>query len=400
MISVLLAAAGAPWEAAALAEINGPTMVVMRRCLDIDELLATAATGQAHAAVVALEAPGLDVPAAERLRGYGVAVVAVAPTGLSPDEVAARADRLGVAMVPADQLEILSAIIDEIVGDVATRPAVGVAGGGHPVIAVWGPAGAPGRTTIAIGMAAELAARSVSTVLVDADPYGGVVAAALGILDEVSGLLAAARPTGSVPGSLRAVGPRLSVLTGLPRGDRWIEVRPGALEDILRATRAIGPVVVDTGFCLEDDPGAEFAGRAARNTLTLEATRAADRIVVVGTPDPIGLARLARGLTEIREHRSAPVEVVLNRVRSSLGWSSGEITELVRTFAPTEPVHLIPHDLDAVDRAMLTGRTLAESGPSRPVTVAIAGLVDSLFPASAHSGARGRRDRRRRPARR
>ena len=64
------------------------------------------------------------------------------------------------------------------------------------MVAVWGPAGAPGRTTVATGLAAVLATRG-PTMLVDADPYGGSVAQVLGVLDEVSGLLAAARLAGS-----------------------------------------------------------------------------------------------------------------------------------------------------------------------------------------------------------
>ena len=66
-------------------------------------------------------------------------------------------------------------------------------GGTGRVIVVWGPAGAPGRTTLAAGIAGELARRERRTILVDADPYGGTVAQQLGIMDEVSGLLSAAR---------------------------------------------------------------------------------------------------------------------------------------------------------------------------------------------------------------
>ena len=46
------------------------------------------------------------------------------------------------------------------------------------VVAVWGPTGAPGRTTIAVTLATELAALGI-TVLVDADTYGGSVAQAV-----------------------------------------------------------------------------------------------------------------------------------------------------------------------------------------------------------------------------
>ena len=48
------------------------------------------------------------------------------------------------------------------------------------VVVVWGPQGAPGRTTVAAGLAGVLAARGAETVLVDADPYGGAVAQHLG----------------------------------------------------------------------------------------------------------------------------------------------------------------------------------------------------------------------------
>ena len=41
------------------------------------------------------------------------------------------------------------------------------------LVAVWGPTGAPGRTTVATYLACELAGLGVSTVLADADTYGG-----------------------------------------------------------------------------------------------------------------------------------------------------------------------------------------------------------------------------------
>ena len=65
------------------------------------------------------------------------------------------------------------------------------------VIAVWGPTGAPGRTTVAVTLAVEAALLGVETLLVDADTYGGSVAQALGLLDEAPGLAAAARAANS-----------------------------------------------------------------------------------------------------------------------------------------------------------------------------------------------------------
>jgi Mrp family chromosome partitioning ATPase len=63
-------------------------------------------------------------------------------------------------------------------------------------VAVWGPTGAPGRTTVAVNLAAELALLGRHTLVVDADTYGGTIAQAVGLFDESPGLAAAARAAG------------------------------------------------------------------------------------------------------------------------------------------------------------------------------------------------------------
>jgi len=61
VICVLLLAAGEPWEAPALADLEAhPGVVVLKRCVDVDDLLAAVTSGQADVAVVSLDAPGLD----------------------------------------------------------------------------------------------------------------------------------------------------------------------------------------------------------------------------------------------------------------------------------------------------------------------------------------------------
>ena len=84
-------------------------------------------------------------------------------------------------------------------------------------MAVWGPAGAPGRTTVAVGLAAEIGRRH-RTLLVDADPYGGAVAQQLGVVDEVSGVLAGA-PAGRRPGSWPSGSPGCSARS--TTGSAW-----------------------------------------------------------------------------------------------------------------------------------------------------------------------------------
>ena len=395
MVVVLIAAAGAGWESAALSRLAASSdVVVLKRCVDVDDLLATAAAGEADAAVVGLDAPGLDLLAIEHLRRAGVRPVAVAPLGSSLEAARVRATRIGVRTVLAEEeVDDLPTVLADAEAPARLEPdpipqpewAQNPSASGR-VIAVWGPAGAPGRTTVATGLAAEVARRGQRTILVDADPYGGSVAQVLGILDEVSGMLAAARLAGS--GQLaerfasvqRRVDPFLTVVSGLPRPDRWIEVRPGSVELILETAAEHGQVIVDTGFSLEDDSG-DFGARPGRNQMTLGALSVADEIVVVGTADPVGLSRLARALVELRETAgSVPARVVVNRMRPSLGWAERDVADMVAGFARPLGLHFLPEDRTTVDRALVTGRTVAETSPDAMLVRGLAELAQAVLP--------------------
>jgi MinD-like ATPase involved in chromosome partitioning or flagellar assembly len=405
MICVLVVAAGAAWEPRALAVLSRTRdAVVLKRCVDVEDLLASASTGQADVALVALDAPGLDAAAVEHLVRYRVRPVAVvAHDGAGAvDAARMRAARWGIKALLGDAEldrlgDELSALPDPSQMPTMLRspdptdanPPRGPSEG--RIVAVWGSRGAPGVTTVAINVAAVQAARGLATVLVDANPYGGSVAQQLGLTDPVSGLLTAARLAAAgtlrdrFPTTVRSVGGSLCVVTGLPRPDRWMEVRAGVIEHLLEVAAHHGQVVVDTGFSLEHDPAAEVGARPGRNTLSLGAIGVAHEIVVVGAADPVGLARLARGLVELREVAGGtPLRVVVNRYRSTLGWSRDEITGMVEGFARVRAVHFMPEDQPSADRALVTGRTLVERGDSE-LGRAIEGVVDGLAPESVRS---------------
>ena len=156
-------------------------------------------------------------------------------------------------------------------------------------------------------------------------------------------------------------------------------------------------MVVDTGFSLESDPAGEFGARPPRNQLTLAAVGEADEVVVVGSADPVGLSRLARALVEVREVTAgAPVRVVVNRMRPSLGWSERDIAGMVEGFTRLAGLHFLPDDRPTVDRALVGGRTLAEVGDS-PLVRAVGELVDALAPGTIPEAAGKGRRRRVRP---
>jgi MinD-like ATPase involved in chromosome partitioning or flagellar assembly len=258
------------------------------------------------------------------------------------------------------------------------------------VIAVWGPTGAPGRTTVAIGIADEAARLGASCLLIDGDVYGGTVAAAVGLLDESPGLAAACRAAGTTRLDAAALAPlcwqlraRFRVLTGIPFAQRWPEIRPSAIPSVLRAARALADVVVvDCGFSLETEEELSFDSLAPRrNGATLAVLDNADVVLVVGAADPIGVQRLVRGLAELREAEiSAPAWVALNKVRNAVvpGATGGELAAVVERFAGHTPRALLAYDRGALDIAMASGRLLAEAKPSSALRKGLRALACDL----------------------
>lgn len=383
--AVLVAAGGERWEQAALVALADAGITVQRRCVDLTDLLAAAATGHAQVALVSGTLTGLDHDAVVRLLRDDVLVVAVAEEAHSADLA-----RIGVGQVlaPAEVDGVASVVQQVGRGDVVADPepyagpVLPVGGSTGRVVAVFGPTGAPGRTTLAAGLAA-VRALAAPVVLVDADPYGGALGQHLGVLDEASGLLAAARLANngaltaeSFAGCRRRVSDGLDVVTGLPRPDRWVEVRAGALDSLLEQAAVVGDVVIDCGFCLEDDT--DLGRVVGRNQLTLDAVLGADEVVVVGSAEPTGLARLARALVEITEVSPAPVRVVINRMRDTLGWSEHDIVGMVEGYVRPLGVHFLPEDRPSVDKLLVAGRALTESGEG-PLRRAVTDVTAAVF---------------------
>ena len=178
--------------------------------------------------------------------------------------------------------------------------------------------------------------------------------------------------------------PGLRVLTGLPKAERWTEVRAAALERVLELSRSlVSLVVVDCGFCLEDDEELSYHTVAPRrNEATLTSLAAADTVIAVGGADPVALQRFVRGLQELGTVPSPQPLPVVNRVRSAAVGSRPEarIAASLQRFAGLEAVRFVPDDPAAVDAAVLAGRSLVEQAPESPARSAIADLASAVAP--------------------
>lgn len=395
-----------------LEQLRGPVTVV-RRCDEFADMIAACHTGIARAAIVAVDAGEITTTLVERLRAAEVAIVALA----DDDDARERMRALGVrhtrsAIDPGVLAEEVAAAVADLEQHRSGVPSVAFAdpsyalapmitpsgqsqepAGDGTVIAVWGPTGATGRTTVAVNIAAELAATGSRILLMDADTYGASVAAFLGLLDESAGIAQACRIADQGvldPPSLKRVcaevnvgGNSLYVLTGVTRADRWAEVRPSALSALLTVARSVfDTVVIDCAFGIEADEELSFDTLAPRrNGATLRCLELADEVYAVGSADSVGVPRLVRALAELDEAVPTAVpRVVFNKVRAaSVGRSPDrQLREAWDRFGPSTPISaFLPADFDAADAALLNGEALCETAPGSPLRSAIAGLVDA-----------------------
>lgn len=281
--------------------------------------------------------------------------------------------------------------VEELLGGV--RPleaAVAAAESPGTVVAVWGPVGAPGRTTVAVNLAAELAAAGRSVILADADTHGAAVGPVLGMLDEAPGFAAACRLAGSDSLSrseFERVAHRYEsghggfwVLTGIGRPSRWPELSAERVTKAIRQLRGWADfVVLDVAAGLErDEELVSDLHAPRRNAATIAAVQAADHVLAVGSADPVGVARLLRSHVEVVEAApSARVTVVMNRLRASaIGLNpQAQVSQTLSRFGGIDDPVIVPHDLAAADAAVLSGRTLADAAPRSAARQAIARIA-------------------------
>lgn len=278
------------------------------------------------------------------------------------------------------------------------------------LLAVWGPHGAPGRTSLAIELSAALAAREGRVALIDADAYAPAIALLLGLTDDGPGIAAACRR--AELGSLDA--PELSrlavpletnagtveVLAGLNRPTRWPELSAERLRATLLACRSwAAHTVIDVAPPLDaDEELLSDLQVPRRNAATRTVLEEVDQVFAVTSADPLGIARFVRAHAEVRAHiGSTPMTVLVNRVRTGpLGIDArGQIRRALDRFSGITDVQFLPDDPRALDAALLHSRPVADVVPRAPFASAVRRLANGVAAPSAADAVPLRRERRR-----
>lgn len=246
--------------------------------------------------------------------------------------------------------------------DAAGKPQIG------KIIAVWGTHGAPGRSTLALALAAYLNEQG-STILVDCDINAPAQVQLLGLPEDSSGLASAARlATHGELDSTRLVQTLLSakadlqVLTGLGRSGRWRELPVASMNKVWEVCRHTAEyTVVDLSGGLEEERVEDFAMEPDHDAVAAALLEQADLTLIVGAADPVGIRRLIQLLNSNRQAVGGHSQVVVNRVRSSTAGADPNtaIGSVLARYTSASDIVYVPADYRLFDKALMQAQPVA-----------------------------------------
>lgn len=359
-----------------------PDVHLFMRCVDRVEVLAAIRGGQIDGIVCFGGPSWFDRQCIEEARESGISIVIVTDDPL----VVLSGEQRDIPVLP------LQTSPDELVAHLTAGPSsvdeqVDPHSGSRngKLFAVWGAKGSPGRTTLAIELACEMAALEPSTLLIDGDPYGGDILQSLGMTEELATVVWASRLAHRDELSSSTLGAQLRrageagpvVLPGLPHPYAWTDVSEFGWTRLLREVQNIfATVVVDTGFCLEaDQAGTEDLGRS-RNEMARAALKEAHQVVAVTGGDPVSLKHFIRSFGRLEElvERDA-ITIVVNRAspqdrRATAALITEHLGKRVARFVPDRP--------EDARRAVVAGLAIREAIHRSDISEAIRELAASL----------------------
>lgn len=260
--------------------------------------------------------------------------------------------------------------------------------GAGQVVAVWGAPGAPGASTLAVNIVAELShvrgkrgtepGRRIC--LIDLDCWAPSIAAILGRVAEIPGVAAAARLaerdelTEAELGRLSVAGPGGSwVLSGLAALDRWPELSADRVSVLISMIRGwFDLVVIDVGAHGPADESSADQLAPHRTAAARAACEAADVLIGVGAADPIGLARLVRAWPNWQQP-GTPSLLVINKLRARVlgAQPAAQVRRACEQFVGVTPAAVLPFDSAAADAALCAAEPLRDSAGRSGLRAAI-----------------------------
>ena len=256
---------------------------------------------------------------------------------------------------------------------------------GAQLISVWSPVGSPGKSTLAVSIAAELAESGKRVFLLDADTYAPSLDLQLGLTDHPAGLAAACRLVTQERfdleqlqrlSTLLTIGAgTLTLMTGLSSESRWPEVSAEKLDDLIMvASKDFDFVVLDVASPISAGLNS-VTSLVDRNAVSRWAVTYSDKLIAVCGADPISVARFLSASSQLSElSPKGQVLTVVNRLRTSVLGSSAkqQIAQTLARMGQIDVNGFIPDDPAAADAALKDSVPLALGRRSSQARLAIA----------------------------
>lgn len=358
---VLLAIGNPERERQLLTALREGGCSIAGRCLDGPSLVQQAVVGNTDVVLASAGLHRLTGASLIAVREAGVPMVLLAGAG-----EADAYDGLSYVLPAASDGPVIIAALHEAIrrGAVASQahadnpsaPERAAHGyhGNREVIALVSGKGAPGTTTVAIGLAAVLGAKGRSVLLIDGDLRGGSIGPFLD-LDPRRGLSGlSVGPIDRLAGVLDELqdGPGFSILTGIERPEAQERLAPERIAGAVTALRErFDVILIDAGETLS---GVTSAAGAAF-------LRPAERILLVTTADLLGLWNARASLRFVTDSLGVPPEAASAVVNRRNG--SGEYGPLeVERALGVRVVAAIPDDPRAARRARADQAPITAAG--------------------------------------
>jgi len=273
-------------------------------------------------------------------------------------------------------------------------------------IACWSGSGSPGRTTLAINLATELALSRKRILLIDLDTLSPAVGIALGLVDTPAGLSAVLR-LAEQNRLTRSELSRLSVaidvgrnelvfLPGISAASRWPEVSAERFELLLaQISGQFDLIVLDLPQATY--PTTRLVHPALsqveeRDDLIRSVLTRSSKLITISGCDAISAKRFLEAQSLLLELGRADDQlVVVNRFRTSaLGPDAKyELEQSFQNLANLRIDTFIPDEPENFDRALRNGLPLALLKRSSAARQAIKQLADQILLSSAKGEWRG-----------
>jgi MinD-like ATPase involved in chromosome partitioning or flagellar assembly len=252
------------------------------------------------------------------------------------------------------------------------------------VFTVWGPLGSTGKSTLALNLAYEFALLGQRTILLDLDTYAPSLSQLLPVQESTSGLAGAGRLIRQGRFSPEEL-ERLSInikhgrtqfrlLPGLPNSNRWSELTPETVQQLLAVCNLnFDVIVIDVASNLEDALTAPESP-TSRNTVTRTAIKLSSKVITVLTPTQLSISRYLNAYSELDELQKSRT-LILNGDTAN----QQQLANAIRSLTKERIQAQIPRDEPALQLAESQRLPLALARRKSPARNAIAALAHKLL---------------------